>query len=271
MSESISPEKYTLAFLHMLDPNPKAFAFRLLPETEEAKRSVKASNHVGGIAELRRILAQKNGQSCGVFVTINEGGQRANEITRVRAVFADTDGAPLEPIKATLQPHIIVETSPSRWHVYWLVADGFPLDQFSIVQTAIAKKFGTDLSVKDLPRIMRVPGFYHQKQEPYLCRVVALSRRLQRYSLEGLVHGLGLDLNAPTRSEIASRLNAENGPQVSFTEVERALSYLNPFVPRDEWIRHIWALKHEFGEAGRELAHRWSRGDLWAGWRDGNA
>jgi hypothetical protein len=255
----------------MLDPNAKAFAFRVLPETEEAKRSVKASNHVGGIAKLRPVLAQKNSQSCGVFVTINEGGQRADEITRVRAVFADTDGAPLEPIKATLQPHIIVETSPSRWHVYWLVADGFPLDQFSIVQTAIAKKFGTDLSVKDLPRIMRVPGFYHNKQEPYLCRLVELSRRLQRYSLEELVNGLGLNLNATARSETASRLIAEQGPQASFAEVKRALSYLNPFVPRDEWVRHIWALAHEFGEAGRELAHQWSRGDLWIGEHDANA
>jgi hypothetical protein len=66
-------------------------------------------------------------------------------------------------------------------------------------------------------------------------------------------------------------LNAENGPQVSFAEVKRALSYLNPFVPRDEWVRHIWALAHEFGEAGRELAHQWSRGDLWIGEHDANA
>ena len=56
-----------------------------------------------------------------------------------------------------------------------------------------------------------------------------------------------------------------------FEEVERALAYLNPFVPRDQWLVPIQALAHAFGEKGRDLAHRWSRGDLWAGGPDVHA
>jgi hypothetical protein len=269
MNVDISPEMQTRAFLKTLDREANAFSFRVLPEGD--KSSLKASNHVGGIAQLRPMLDKKNSQGCGVFVAVNEGGQRASEITRVRAVFADTDGAPLEPIKAALKPHIIVESSLGRWHVYWLVADGFPLDRFKPVQAAIAQKFGTDPSINDLPRIMRLPGFYHQKREPYLCRLIQLKPHLQRYSLDDLVNGLGLDLNGNVKSEPASRLNAENGPKADFAEVERALRYLNPFVPRDEWILRIFELAHEFGEGGRELAHRWSWGDLWTEERDGHA
>jgi hypothetical protein len=268
MSESASPASHTLAFLNALDRNANAFAFRVLPEGD--KSSLKASNHVGGLAQLRPMLDQKNSQGCGIFVAVNEGGQRANDITRVRAVFADTDGAPLEPILAALEPHIIVESSLGRWHVYWLVADGFPLDRFKPVQAAIAQKFGTDPSINDLPRIMRLPGFYHQKREPYLCRLIQLKPHLQRYSLDDLVNGLGLDLNSNVKSEAASRLNAENGPKADFAEVERALSYINPFVPRDEWMIPIFALVNEFGEAAHGLVHRWSRGDLWAKGRDGD-
>lgn len=269
MNANISPSVQTSAFLKLLDRDAATFAFRVLPEG--AGTSVKASNHSGGIADLWPKLEQANKQGGGVFVTINEGGRRANEITRVRAVFADTDGAPLEPIKAALAPHIIVESSPSRWHVYWLVQPDFPLDQFAAVQAAVAAKFGTDPSIKDLPRIMRVPGFLHQKREPYLCQFVGLNWKLPRYSLDEIVTGLGLELNKPVKREIAISFRPEVSPNVDFGEVERALAYLNPFVPRDEWIGTFLAIAHEFGEAGRGLAHRWSRGDLWVGGHDEHA
>jgi hypothetical protein len=233
--------------------------------------SHKARNHTGAIKELRPILKQQNSQGSGVFVTVNEGGHRATDITRVRAVFADTDGAPLEPIQAALKPHIIVESSPSRWHVYWLVEAGFPLDCFKPVQTAIAKKFGTDPSINDLPRIMRLPGFYHRKREPYLSLLTKLNSKLPRYSLDEIITGLGLDLNGSAKPETAARLHAGYGPSANVEEVKRALSYLNPFVPREDWLPHIFSLAHEFGETGRELAHRWSRGDLWTGAHDGQA
>jgi hypothetical protein len=267
MSNSISPEAHTLAFLRLLDPGAKVFAFRVLPEG--SGNSVKPHNHRGKIADLRPILEKQNRNSGGVFVTVNEGGQRADEITRVRAVFADTDGAPLEPIKAALTPHIIVESSPKRWHVYWLVRPDFPLDQFGSVQTAIAKRFGSDPIVKDLPRIMRLPGFLHMKSAPHLCSLVEINRNLPRHSLDDIVQGLSLNLNSTVKPELTPRVTDENCADLE--EVARALSHLNPFVPRDQWLAPIQALAHAFGENGRDLAHRWSRGDLWNGGRDGRA
>ena len=101
-----------------------------------------------------------------MFVTINAttGGRRkAVDVERVRAVFADLDGAPLDPVLACdLEPHIVVESSPGRFHAYWIV-EGLPLDQFTPVQKAIAARFGSDPIVHDLPRVMRLPGFWHQK------------------------------------------------------------------------------------------------------------
>lgn len=269
MNANISPAVQTSAFLKLLDRDAATFAFRVLPEG--AGTSVKASNHSGGIADLWPKLDQANKQGGGVFVTINEGGRRANEIKRVRAVFADTDGAPIEPITAALEPHIVVESSPNRWHVYWLVQPDFPLDQFSIVQTAIAEKFRTDPSIKDLPRIMRLPGFLHQKREPYLCQFTGLNWKLPRYSLDEIIAGLGLKLNKPVKPETAISVGPETSPNSDFAEVERALAYLNPFVPRDKWIGTVFAIAHEFGEAGRGLAHRWSRGDIWVGGHDEQA
>ncbi|MBK7793121.1 MAG: hypothetical protein IPJ62_11745 [Betaproteobacteria bacterium] len=51
----------------------------------------------------------------------------------MRAVFLDLDGAPLAPVLAAgLEPHIVVESSPGKFHVYWQT-DDCPLDQFERV------------------------------------------------------------------------------------------------------------------------------------------
>jgi predicted P-loop ATPase len=48
-----------------------------------------------------------------------------------------------------------------------------PLDAFTPAQEAIAKRYGSDASVKDLARVMRLPGFYHRKTaEPFLSRMI---------------------------------------------------------------------------------------------------
>jgi len=90
----------------------------------------------------------------------------------VRAVFVDLDGAPLEPVLTCgLEPHIVCESSPGRFHAYWL-CDDCPLDKFESVQRALARRFAGDGSVHDLPRVLRVPGFVHAKGEPFLSHVL---------------------------------------------------------------------------------------------------
>ena len=164
---------------------------------------------------------------------------------------------------------MVAESSPGKYHVYWLVTD-FPLDRFAPVQVAIANKFGTDASVKDLSRVMRMPGFYHNKNEPFLSRLVALEPGLPRYTLDEVVTGLDLQLTPPDEDHQPSKLNGIVKTDVpAIAEVEKALTYLNPFVDRNLWVRNILALAHDYEEDGRDLAHRWSRGDLWNGGRDG--
>jgi hypothetical protein len=117
---------------------------------------------------------------------------------------------------------------------------------------------------------MRMPGFFHNKDEPVLSRLVKLNRQLPHYTLDEIVIGLGLQLQKPrteTQSKVSLQTNYADAPPIA--EVERALAYLNPFVDRDLWVRNILALAHDYGEEGRNLAHCWSRGDLWNGERDG--
>ena len=117
-------------------------------------------------------------QGAGVFVMVNAGnglGRSNATVIKVRAHVLDLDGAPITPVlESELQPHILIESSSDKWHAYWLV-DGCPLDKFKERQHALADKFQGDRSVCDLARVMRVPGFFHLKGEPFQTRLVTPS------------------------------------------------------------------------------------------------
>ena len=118
-------------------------------------------------------LTKLNRQGAGVYFTVNETnlqGRTTKHITKVRAVFCDFDGTPL-PEKFNVTPHLIVNTSKNKYHVYWLVSD-MPKDSFRLYQQALASKFGSDPVIVDLPRIMRVAGFFHMKRQPYPVKII---------------------------------------------------------------------------------------------------
>jgi len=164
--------EHARAFLARLG---SGFTFQTLDAADRHRAGMTRVLH-GSLAQHGTTLARLNANGAGVFVMVNVGdgkGRKASNVQSVRAYFADLDGAPLVPVQAfPLQPHIIVESSPGRWHAYWLTT-GAPLGLFKPMQQAIAQRFGADPKVCDLSRVMRLPGFFHCKGEPFLSRVLA--------------------------------------------------------------------------------------------------
>jgi hypothetical protein len=127
----------------------------------------------GPWAAQQRRLEDDNRHGMGVFMTVNHTdlrGRSALNVVEVAAYFADFDGAPL-PDCWPRPPTAIVESSEDRYHVYWRVF-GAPPDAFSHVQKHVAVLLGSDPKVHDLPRVMRLPGFYHAKRKPFLSRLI---------------------------------------------------------------------------------------------------
>jgi hypothetical protein len=155
----------------------------------------------GTLAEHGEALRRLNARGAGVFVTVNRTdgkGRKAANILVVRAYFVDLDGAPLKPVQtAPLPPHIVLESSPGRWHAYWLLAPGAPLDTFKRVQQALALRFGADLKVCDLPRVMRLPGFQHRKRKTFQTRIVEL-RDAAGYAHAEFIEAFGIDTACTT-------------------------------------------------------------------------
>ena len=169
-------------FLQWLDSRASVWHLRTFADVGSSTGSP-GRNYTGTLDQHAVALAADNAAGRGVFVVVNAGGHRGREIDRVRAVWADLDGAPLDPVLAgPLLPHIVVESSPGKWHAYWL-CDGLPLDAFAGVQRSIAARFNSDASVCDLPRVMRLPGFAHAKGTPFLSRVIRWNNH-ERYTAE---------------------------------------------------------------------------------------
>jgi hypothetical protein len=133
-------------------------------------------------SELRRL----NREGACVAVAVNNlrgTRRRASEVTGLRALFIDCDG-PLTRSLA-LAPSISVQ-SKSGPHHYWLLHPGESVSLFAAAQRQLAAFYGSDPMVSDPSRVMRVPGFLHQKAEPFLVQLAATTVD-RRYTLRDAI------------------------------------------------------------------------------------
>ena len=171
-------------FLLLLDETADTFTFQTFDD-DKARRESRRKNGQhdplarilhGSLEHCWRGLCRLNDQGAGVYVTVNETngtGRTAAHIIRARAVFEEQDTPNKPPADYPLEPHIEVESSPGKFHRYWL-ADGLTLGEYTSIQAGIAERYQGDPSAADgINRVMRLPGFYHQKKpdSPHLVTI----------------------------------------------------------------------------------------------------
>ncbi len=128
----------------------------------------------GSLTECEDWLTKDNRRGAGVYFVVNYcdgAGRSASNVTRVRALFVDLDGSPVDPVlNCALKPNVILESSPGRYQAFWRTKN-VSLGEFTPLQKALIKKFDADPSCKDLGRVMRLAGFWHLKREPFMSRI----------------------------------------------------------------------------------------------------
>lgn len=99
-----------------------------------------------------------------------EGGSEA-DVATCRSVFVDFDGGvtpaqAVETIASAGLPHptAIVETGGGV-HCYWRLVESVDNARFREIQTGLIAKLDSDKSIKDPPRIMRLPGTVNRKPD----------------------------------------------------------------------------------------------------------
>jgi len=180
-------------------------------------------------------------------------------------------------------PRPILVDSGGGIHAYWPFKTAVPAADWKIVAEglkSLCETYGlfADRQVTaDAARILRPVGSHNRKYSPH--RPVKLIGDAECVDFEGI---RAIINKAVTRLEaINARRNTRTAHQSITTaspisvaeqvnpngyllsEVEEALKHLNPECPRDEWYPVGMAIADAFGELGRELFLRWSRGDLW--------
>ena len=203
-------------FLAGLDPKASRFTFQLFSDGADGYAEV----FHGTLDELwPKVQALNTPQrGIGVFVTINETdfkGRSSKNIVRARALFVDADSDEqtqrcAETFKARGTPPSMAVKSGRGTHFYFL--RDVPLDQFSALQNSLIDKVETDAAIKDLPRVMRLPGTLHLKN-PSKPRLVKLypTELVRRWKLSELVAKLGLS-PATAASNQAQHNNANLTP-----------------------------------------------------------
>jgi hypothetical protein len=182
----------------------------------------------GTIGEHWDELLRLNEAGHGIFVMVNEGdgrGRRAENVVTLRALFTDDDGkGPMpKPTTDAAPPTMVVESAHGQ-HTYWTLQPGEPLSAFTMAQAAVAKHFGTDPKVKDLPRVMRVPGFFHQKDREHPFLVTVKEVRSVRYTIQQVLTAFPTveAANEPMRERTTPSTTAD-----SSMAVRRARAYLS--------------------------------------------
>lgn len=123
-----------------------------------------------------RLLFYKNNHCFhGVHLAIN-GAHTDKEVKKVYAQFFEIDDKSFEEqeqiIKSLkLKPSMIVKTRKS-YHIYYLIQNG-KLSLFREIQQRLAYTFGGDMQKKNESTCMRIPGFYHNKKDPIMVKLVS--------------------------------------------------------------------------------------------------
>ncbi|MBI6068342.1 phage/plasmid primase, P4 family [Clostridium perfringens] len=128
-----------------------------------------------------KVLMAHNEANRGIFFVVNSGGNSDRKINKINAQFFECDTLSLEEQlenirKFPLEPSIIVQTKKSL-HVYFLIKNG-KVEKFRDIQKKLAKHFNGDGSCINESRVMRVPGFYHCKEEPVRVKCIKFNPNL---------------------------------------------------------------------------------------------
>lgn len=134
----------------------------------------------GGAIRIKRSLAQEyNAKGYGIFHTVQEffGARRIPHLVHINAWAVDIDKGTkdqmLDKIKRGLPPTMVVETR-AGFHVYWKAKDATKENWRALMELRLVPFYEADKKAKDLARLLRVPGFLHQKDpaNPFLVKKI---------------------------------------------------------------------------------------------------
>lgn len=135
-------------------------------------------------------LKRDNAAHRGIFFVVNELDRSKDPkrkrtkkmFVRARAIWVEDDEKRDEPRDDwPLEPNIIVQSSPGKYHYYWLT-DTDDQEAWEEQMDIMTDYFGCDPQARDLTRVLRIPGFNHCKKDPVKVKVRYLREKPYEFS-----------------------------------------------------------------------------------------
>ena len=248
--------------LSKIDCNADKYCFQTFTDSKQKQVPDKlARTFYGSFEEHKGTLALYNNQGAGVFVTVNETegkGRKKTDIKRIRAVWVEDDNgdAPELPVR----PHMKIESSLGKYHSY-IFTDTDKVDEFEGVEQRLVDDYGSDPNAKDRSRVLRLAGFYHQKnpEKPFLVRIVS-ERNEKPLDWETLKE-LFPPVNVPIKNNVVT-IKTSKVEKCKFNAVDcrSALEAIDPDLDYKDWLRIGMALYSSGeGEVAFKLWDDWSQ------------
>jgi putative DNA primase/helicase len=198
--ESLFNEQEIERFVDALGLDRSNLTFQRFPTKNQSSGWAEA--RTGSLDELMPWIKNSNlDQRATVSIMLNPcTGPKQADVTWVQVVFVDDD-TPRDSYRTDwpLEPHMITETSPGKFHYFWLFEPGYITPkELGKLQGRIAAQYGTDTSLSDFSKKARLAGTVHLKGPPFTTRIVKVNKH-PRYTREQLIEAFGDFTNAPAK------------------------------------------------------------------------
>jgi len=185
-------------FLDMFDR--ELFVF-LSKDDGQGKKDPKLTKRYGAIwhkagtfDQCEKWLGKNNSEGWGCFFAVNKLDPRLDAdhkrteamLTQISAIWCEDD-TPRGQARMDwpITPNLVVNTSPNKYHYYWLTSLGVSAEEkeeWKRVMATMVDVHGCDNQAKDLLRVLRLPGFYHVKNIKQPFRVTCELTKATEYA-----------------------------------------------------------------------------------------
>ena len=223
-------------------------------QTFDDKGENKSLTRVSSVMTVDELMAY-NKQGAGIFFSPNafpEGQRKKNLCKGINAWFCEMDEGTIDEQLAKLessplQPTFVIKTRKSL-HLYWLANQSTKPNQghWDAITSGLIHHFNADRACKDISRVLRIPGFFHNKEEPLMVEI--LYHNENTYTDDSMLGAFPLPPNVdlfylskaiPSKQilESASGLPLVNGDKFTFRDRPSGGEYIDVNgSPADAWL-----------------------------------
>lgn len=265
----------TFAFIAALtgDADNTQISFRALHDTD---KGAEPRVFFDTLANVWTQLVDLQNHGYGIFCNVNamDGqGFHLENVSAIRAHVVDLDNASawqnMEAASAwNPAPTFGVQSSPGKFHIYWVVTPYVGNDFYSFTQRKLRQIFDGDKAVIDASRVMRLPGTLHLKNpaEPHLVTAWSIGQPTTIEAIEAVTGHIDVTEAVTVRHDLGEPSLA--APSLEWLQYALKVSDPNT-LDRPDWIAFMSAFK----QAGSSLATDDQLFTMWSDWcaqYDGN-